>query len=40
MNPDTYGQFFFDKGGKNTKWEKKSFQASGAGKTRQPHVNQ
>jgi len=24
INPDTYGQFIFDKGGKNTKWEKDS----------------
>jgi len=27
MNPDTYGQLIFDKGGKNIKWEKRqSFQ--------------
>ena len=24
MNPDTYGQFIFDKGDKNIKWEKES----------------
>ena len=24
INPDTYGQFIFDKGGKNIKWEKDS----------------
>ena len=24
INPDTYGQFIFDKGGKNIKWEKES----------------
>ena len=24
LNPDTYGQLIFDKGGKNTKWEKES----------------
>jgi len=38
MNPDTYGQLIFDKGGKNIKWEK-VFSASGSGKTGQPHVN-
>ena len=25
-NPDTYSQFIFDKGGKNIKWERQSFQ--------------
>ena len=39
INPDTYGQLIFDKGGKNIKWEKVS-SASGAGKTGQLHVNQ
>ena len=39
INPDTYGQLIFKKGGKNIKWEK-DFSASGAGKTGQPHVNQ
>ena len=24
INPDTYGQLIFDKGGKNIKWEKES----------------
>ena len=31
INPDTYSQLIFDKGGKNTKWEKVSL-AGGAGK--------
>ena len=26
INPDTYGQLIFDKGGKNIKWEKESIQ--------------
>ena len=39
INPDTYSQLIFNKGGKNIKWEK-FFLASGAGKTGQPHVNQ
>ena len=26
INPDTYGQLIFDKGGKNIKWERQSFQ--------------
>ena len=39
INPDTYGQLVFNKGGKNINWEK-VFLASGAGKTRQLHVNQ
>ena len=42
INPDTYGQLIFDKGGKNIKWEKKNtvFSASIAGKPGQLHVNQ
>ena len=32
INPDTYGELIFDKGGMNIKWEKVS-SASGARKT-------
>jgi len=39
INPETYGQLIFDKGGKNIKWEK-VFSASGTGKSGQLHVNQ
>ena len=39
INPHTYCQLIFDKGGKNIKWEKLS-SLSGAGKVEQPHVNQ
>ena len=39
INPDTYGQLIFDKGGKNIKWEKVS-SISDAGKIGQLHVNQ
>ena len=39
INPDTYGQLIFDKGGKNIKREK-VFRASTAGKTGQLHANQ
>ena len=37
--PDTYSQLIFNKGGKNIKWRKTIFSASGAGKPGQPHVN-
>jgi len=40
INPDTYDQLIFDKGGKNIKWEKDSFFINGAGKTGQQHANQ
>ena len=40
INPDTFGQLIFDKGGKNIKWEKDSFSASDMGKTGLLHVNQ
>ena len=39
INPDTYGQLIFDKGGKNIKWEK-VFSESIAGKPGQLHANQ
>ena len=39
INPHTYGQLIFNKGGKNIKWEKVS-SAGGAGKVGQLHVNQ
>ena len=37
INPHTYGQLIFDKGGKNIQWEKVS-SASDVGKVGQPHV--
>ena len=40
INPDTYGQLIFDKGGKSIKWEKTVSSASVTGKTGQLHVNQ
>ena len=39
-NPDTYGELIFDKEVKNINGKKIVFSASGAGITRQPHVNQ
>ena len=39
INPDTYDQIIFDKGGKNIKWDKVS-SASGAAETGQLHVYQ
>ena len=39
INPDTYGQLIFDKGGKNIKWEK-VYSASIAGKPGQLHAKQ
>ena len=40
INPDTYGQIIFDKGGKNMTWEKDSLFSRGAGKTGLLYVNQ
>ena len=39
INPDTYSQLIFNKGGKNIQWEK-VFSARTAGKPGQLHVNQ
>ena len=40
INPHTYGQLIFDKGGKNIQWGKDNFLARGVGKVGEPHVNQ
>ena len=40
INPDTYSQVIFDKGGKNIQWEKIIFSASIAGKPGQLHAKQ
>ena len=40
INPYTYCQFIFNKGGKHIQWEKDSFSTSGVGKVGQPHINQ
>ena len=39
LNPHTYGQVTLDKEGKNTQWRKIVSSKSGAGKSRQLHVN-
>ena len=41
VNPRTYGQLIFDKGGKTIQWEKKTMSlTSGAEKTGQPFVKE
>ena len=41
INPHTYGQLFYDKGGKNIyNGEKTASSTSGTGKTGQPYVKQ
>ena len=40
VNPYTYGQLTFDKGGKNYNGEKTISSQSDVGKAGQPHVNQ
>ena len=40
INPCTYGQLFYDKGGKNIQWRKTACSISGAGKTGQLHVKE
>ena len=40
LNPCTYSQLIYDKGGKNIRWRKTARLIRGAEKTRQPHVKQ
>ena len=40
INPGTYCQLIFNKGGKNIKWKKTVSSTNAAGKTGQLHVNQ
>ena len=40
INPHTYGQLIFDKGGKNIQWIKAIFLTIGAGKASQPLVKE
>ena len=43
INPHTYGQLIFDKGGKTVQWRKNTatvYSPSGVGKVGQPHTNQ
>ena len=40
INPCTYSQLIYDKGGKNIQWTKTIYSTSGAGKTGKPHIKQ
>ena len=40
INPHTYSQLIYNKGGKNIHEEKTVSSASGFGKTEQPHIKQ
>ena len=40
INPCTYGNLTFDKGGKNIQWGKDTSSISGAGKTEQLHARE
>lgn len=40
MDPQLYGQLFFDKVGKNIQWKERQSLQNGAGKIGQPHAEE